>query len=763
VSPGRRQATLGAWVLVVVAALAVITTRLEFSYDLGLFLPRAEGLDQRILVARAGDTPGARYLLVALPAGTIEPAGLRGRLASDPAIARVPVQDPTGGLPPDPAWRYRYLLADMDWSAAALGNALGERLAELGLAADPGFENLVRHDPTLQSARVLDALQVDAGGHGRTAAGRPVLVVETAAPPFDLDGQAAAIAAVRTALSGEGINPDTALISGAGVFGVGLRDTIHAEATWRSVAASLALALVLWLAYRRWAVLWLAAVPLVTGMGVGLAAVALAFGQAHGITLAFGFTLMGVAIDYPLHYFSHRRAGSSVGAMARVWPTLRLGAISTVLAYAALLLGGAEGIAQLGLFSAVGVATAAPVTRFVIPAMEGRSDTDEASATATPATRTRGRTGPGFGLPVAALVVAVLALVPTVTGPGGDQGFWNRDLAALSPVPPALLARDSELRQAVGAPSMRYQLALADADQARLLERLHALTTVLDEAVAAGEIPGYRSIAPLLPPSGLQLERQKAIPGAGALRVRLDAATQDLPFDSAAFDAFVADVTASSRLSPLGPADYTGTPFESMIAASLFRLRGVVPGDDWWVTLVDLPGDVNPESLPALVDGLPSGVTLVDYRAASEALVAGYQSRTWRVLGVVLAVIAVLLLWRVRPARAAWSLLCVLAALALAAAVLRWVAGPLDLYHMIGLLLVAGLGLDYALFLGRDEADVTDTRHAVATCAVSTGVAFAVLAASAIPALRSLGSAVVLGVVISFALAWLSSRRPVQP
>ena len=37
-------------------------------------------------------------------------------------------------------------------------------------------------------------------------------------------------------------------------------------------------------------------------------AVGAMFGAVHGITLAFGFTLIGVAQDYPLHLLSHRRA-----------------------------------------------------------------------------------------------------------------------------------------------------------------------------------------------------------------------------------------------------------------------------------------------------------------------------------------------------------------------------------------------------------------------------------------------------------------------
>lgn len=750
---GHRSRILLAWVGVLLAAAVVIATHLSLSYDLGLFLPRAERLEQQVLVAKAGDAPGARYLLIAMPEDTGVPAGLPARLVTDPAIKRLPGAATDQALPPEPAWSYRYLLRDARWDADALSGELGTRLAELGLGADPAYENLVRHDPALLSLGLMEDLGVFSPGPGQ-ARHSPVLVVETAAAPFDLDGQARAIDAVRAALAAEGIDPDAATISGAGVFGVGLRDTIHAEATWRSVAASLALALVLWLAYRRIAVLWVAALPLASGMLLGLAAVALAFGQVHGMTLAFGFTLMGVAIDYPLHWLSHARNEPPTRAMARIWPTLRLGAFSTVLAYSALLLGGAEGMAQLGLFSAAGVVTAALVTRWVLPVLAP-------TLAAAPADR-RVHARPTqrrYGVPVLVGLVSLLLLA--WVGSTRFESFWNRDLSALSPVPADQLARDAALRERVGAPNMRFQLALADPDRDVLLERLQVLHAALKAAVTRGELSGFRSLAPLLPPPGLQQARQQAIPAADDLGARLRVATAGLPFDAAVFQPFVHDALAAAAAPLLQPEDYAGTPLGALVESGLIRLPNGAGGSQW-VTLVDLPGDLGSAAARDLVGSLPPGVVLVDYREASASLVAGYQHRTWRVLAAVLVLIAAVLLWRVQPARAAWTVLSVLSALLLTAWLLRVMGGPLDLYHMVGLLLVAGLGLDYALFLGRTEADAADTRHAVTTCAASTAVAFAVLAASSIPALHSLGAAVSLGVVASFAVAWLGTRGPAQ-
>ena len=66
----------------------------------------------------------------------------------------------------------------------------------------------------------------------------------------------------------------------------------------------------------------------------------------HGITLAFGFTLIGVAQDYPLHLLSHRRADRAPRDAARaLWPTLATGVASTCIAYLAFLFSGVTGLA----------------------------------------------------------------------------------------------------------------------------------------------------------------------------------------------------------------------------------------------------------------------------------------------------------------------------------------------------------------------------------------------------------------------------------
>ena len=84
----------------------------------------------------------------------------------------------------------------------------------------------------------------------------------------------------------------------------------------------------------------------------------------------------------------------------------------------------------------------------------------------------------------------------------------------------------------------------------------------------------------------------------------------------------------------------------------------------------------------------------------------------------------------------------------------------LTIIHLVALLLVMGLGLDYALFVSRKETEVEQkaTRHAVVACALTTTMTFGILAGSSIPMLKFIGLTIAIGSVASFILAFAGSR-----
>ncbi|MGO4779217.1 hypothetical protein AB4084_27490, partial [Lysobacter sp. 2RAB21] len=156
--------------------------------------------------------------------------------------------------------------------------------------------------------------------------------------------------------------------------------------------------------------------------------------------------------------------------------------------------------------------------------------------------------------------------------------------------------------------------------------------------------------------------------------------------------------------------------------------------------LVSLTGLHDPGAVAEVVR--KHGAQLLDLKQASESLVAEYRGRVLMALALAGVLLAAAVWIALRSPR---RVLRVLAPMALTTllilAVLRGLGVELNLFHLVSLILAAGLGLDYALFFdhaGDDRAEQLRTLHAVIVCSLTTLMVFALLALSSIPVLRAI-------------------------
>ena len=123
--------------------------------------------------------------------------------------------------------------------------------------------------------------------------------------------------------------------------------------------------------------LLLAALPISVGFVLATAATLAVFGKIHVITFAFGSSLIGVAIDYPMLYLAHHRMAGALwdprATLQRIRSGLLLGALTTLLGYAALSFAPFPGLRQMALFSSVGLAAALVTVLVWLPALSSRT------------------------------------------------------------------------------------------------------------------------------------------------------------------------------------------------------------------------------------------------------------------------------------------------------------------------------------------------------------------------------------------------------
>ena len=246
------------------------------------------------------------------------------------------------------------------FSAEALAMSLQLRLRELS-SPIPKFDRpWLAEDPSAELRAMLRAWRGTA--EPRSYRGvwfdaeeqRALLLAQTSAPGFDLDAQAIAQQAIRDALEGSDASLELSM-SGPGVFAVVSRDIIRADTRRLGVLAAVVVIIILFASYRSVRLLLVGALPLLSAVVAGMIAVHLLFGAIHGIVIAFGVTVIGVAVDYPIHLFSHLNADESARrSLEKIWPTIRLGAITTAMGYLAMSGTDFPGLTQFAVFAIAG-------------------------------------------------------------------------------------------------------------------------------------------------------------------------------------------------------------------------------------------------------------------------------------------------------------------------------------------------------------------------------------------------------------------------
>ncbi|HEX5046416.1 MAG TPA: hypothetical protein VFX89_04785 [Gammaproteobacteria bacterium] len=758
---------LACWIAILGAVGFFVSRHLAIGSDLRLFLPSAVTVEQRLLLEEIGEGPASRVLVIALEGAPAEQLADTSRALAQAlrdsgelrfvANGEVSVDSVPDGLLP-----YRFLLSPtldaQPLDAGFLGAELEARSRDLASPAGLVLEPLLPRDPTLELLKLLELWQPlheprrEFDVWFDRAGTRALLIAETRAAAFDPDGQRTSIAALERAFTELGERGSARMIvSGAGKFSDLMEARTRAAANSLGVAATIGMVVLLLIAFRRVGSLLLTLLPLASAAVVGLGAVSALFGAVHGITLAFGFTLIGVAQDYPIHLLSHSRPGVAPRDVARsLWPTLATGVASTCVAYATFLLSGVLGLAQLAVFAVTGLAVAGLTTRFVLPALiEARRDHGDSRLMRRLWDSIARLPRPAWaGVAIVGVCVAVIALA--------RQPMWQNDLAGLTPVPEDLLAQDRELRAELGTADLRYLLVVRAADGEAALRRLEALDVPLRALVQRGAIGGFDHAARYVPSAETQRLRQGRLPDEPALRAMVTEAQARTAFRPGVFEPFIEDVAHARELTPLTVDDIRDSAFGAQIDALIDE------SGERTTALVTFSGVRDPAALQELAVSAGPDATLLDVKAASESLIASQRTRIlWTLAGaavLLVGVVAVALRDRTRIAR-------VLAPMAITTVVivaaLQAAGVSLTLFHLISLILAAGLGLDYALFFEHaadDPAEQARTLHATLVCSLSTLLVFALLMSSDLPVLRAIGTPVTIGVVSNFVLALLLTR-----
>lgn len=768
---------VGIW-LGFVLACAIIVARSQYSADLAAFLPSSPTPSQRFLVDELREGAVSRLILIGIEGHD------EGKLAalSRSLAARLERNDrfvyvangAQDGLQADAEFllRNRYVLSPAvsaeRFAAAGIRRGLEQQLDLLSSPTSMLIGDLLPRDPTGEMLQLIDRFQGQSGPDRRdgvwfsTDGNRALLVAQTYAAGFDIDAQEQALAQIRAAFleaAPEQHAEDARLVlTGPAIFAVESRAGIKRDAMRFSLLGTLLVSAILLFVYRSLRVLALTLVPVVSGALAGIAAVSLVFGSVHGVTLGFGATLIGEAVDYAIYLFTNTAPGSTPKmTLQRIWPTLRLGMLTSAFGFGAMLFSGFPGLSQLGLFSIAGLVVAVLVTRWVLPELVPQGYHVRTAAGLGPSLMGWLAHAHRLRFP---LLVLVIAAVAWLTARGST--VWDDELSSLSPAPLQMKRLDEQMRADLGAPDVGPLIVVRGDSEQAVLETAEQVGATLAALQAEGVLAGFDSPAFYLPSIGAQRKRQQAIPDAVTLQRNLAVAADGLPFRAGTFAPFVEDAQAAKSRAPVTSLDLMGTSLGLKLQALLAQRQG------GWFAMLPLRGVSDMHRLEAgLANQDRSQVVLLDMRRELDELYRGYRLRSlgFAILGVV--AIGVLLMVTLRSAARSWDVVAPLAAAVLVTAGILLATGVrLNIFHLVALLLVVGVGSNYTLFFERGSpgaADPQRTATSVLFCNLSTVVGFGVLGFAATPVLSAIGTTVATGAFLSLVFAAILKARSVPP
>lgn len=766
------RVALSAWVAILIAAVYVIA-HTHFVADLSAFMPKAPTARQQMLVDQLRDGAIARLVLIGIEGGdAAERArlsrGLAAELSGSATFSGVQNGDPQM-LALDQRYFFdnRYLLSPAvvpeRFTPAGLHDAIRTTLDDMSGDAGLLIKKILQRDPSGELLQLLD--QFVGESQPRSSDGvwtsrdgnRAVLIVQIRESGLDTDAMALALDEIRRDFAQlPGRAADAKLVmSGTSVLSVDSRDTIKSEVERLAAIGMLLVLCLQLLIYRSPSLLLLGLIPIVTGALVGIASVSLVFGHVHGLTMGFGTTLIGEAVDYSIYLFVQ---GAST---ARLWRTIRLGVFASITGFGVLLCSSFPGLSQLGLYTISGVVAAALVTRYVLPPLiPQEARLRDLSFAALQLQRLLGYAVRLRWLALAALFAGVAALV------FHQDAIWNRQLTALSPISHAQGELDASLRADLSDDNMRYVASFAAADQEEALRVAERASAVLQRLTEQRAIGGFHSPSQLLPSAATQSARLAALPASNELRANLDAALRGLPLDAEKLSEFVADVEAARARGPLQLESLRGTSLAVLLDSMLIRRAS-----DY---LVLMPLRAPSDSADALIDidGVSAAlqqsglgqVAVIDVFQETSAIFDSYMRQVQVLSGVGCLAIALLLILFCKVERGLRVILPLTCAVICVAAILVSCGVKLTLLHLVGLLLVVAIGSNYALFFaearaGEQNAQQRQIDISVVIANLATVASFGLLGTSSVPVLSYIGSTVAIGTFLALVFSAILSRR----
>lgn len=491
-----------------------------------------------------------------------------------------------------------------------------------------------------------------------------------------------------------------------------------------------------------------AVVTVLFGVAAASAVTVAWYGHMHLITLVFGVSLIGEAVDYAVQYFAaHLDAGptwDSQAALRRMAPGLTVALGTSLLGYGALWWSPFVALSQIALFAIVGLIAAWLTVFLLLPMWMRRPYASPAGQRGALQQRwlelwRRHMTRK------ACIGLALTLLTLSATGWVRLQG--RDDVRLLVATDADQAQQEERIKALTGLDSSSQFFLIEGHDEEEILRREEALRQALAPAVARGDLQSYQAVSSFVPSQA----RQQAA---------LDAWSHVVFTPPTRLPEILAQAGLQDEIAPALRREFEQQRSTNLHVAQWLEHPLSTPWRQLWIdaTPQGQASVLLPMSLRAGVDlsavttQVP-GTHWVDKPASVSRLFSQYRlySAYWLVGAV--ALVYGLLALRYGARSALGVLLPTLLALAVSLGAYGWLGRPLTLFNMMALVLVLGVGVNYAIFLYEGGARSAITFAGVQLSAATTLLSFGLLAWSSMPVLAGFGTSLAWGIACAVLLS----------
>ena len=534
--------------------------------------------------------------------------------------------------------------------------------------------------------------------------------------------------------------------SGIFFFAAHAANSSKQDITFISTGSTIGVVLLLLFVFRSLRALVLPIISIGLGVSFAFVVTHLLFGAVHILTIVFGASLIGIVIDYSLHYFYHGalQHTTDTGERHALFRALALSLTTSLIGYAALSFSGLQALQKVAMFSCCGLLMAwlsviclgdltakkvISIERTLIPKLVAAL----------------------YGLVNKCPKSAWLSIVALVLIGGGMIALfmqpYNDDPRVFFEPPVELL--ESERRVAAVANDFepgRY-IIVSGQSQSEVYQRHQVLMQEIRRAENLKQAQ-FTSLLSWVPSVSEQRDnyslQAKLYNEQGAIEKLYSMLGNDqghLSIQSQYLSAAQRHLGVDQLASLIGP----GLP-------PLWFSQ-----DNKVVNFVLVRKGVDVQQLSSILEGV-TGVEYVNTLERTENALNEQRESATRLLLLAYALVALLMMVRFRNPRAIAMVIVPICATAMLFVVSVVCGFTLNLFHIMALFLVLGFGMDYTIFAHEMRQHSKVTLQAIFLSAITSLLSFGLLGLSAIPVVSSFGVTLLVGNLFNLLGAFVYAR-----